>query len=191
MTTIFYDLETTGLNPFHDKIIEFTFIKNNLSLSSLVNPGIEISDKITKITSITNEMLKEYNMLNFYSDSILDFIKNNNESNEIYLIAHNNDGFDKFFLSEYFKSQNNTIYKNWKYIDTIFLAKKVMPNLYSYSLKNLCKYFSIQEGTHRSLSDTVALREVYYRLLQIYARKNKLSFDVLVNNPKLIYDYIY
>ena len=58
---VFYDFETTGLNPFHDKIIEYSFNKSNTNetLSNLVNPETSISPIITKITNITNEMLQQ------------------------------------------------------------------------------------------------------------------------------------
>ena len=52
--TIIYDFETTGLNPFHDNIIEFAFsnINTKITISGLVNPGYPISNEIIKLTKI-------------------------------------------------------------------------------------------------------------------------------------------
>jgi len=193
MILIFYDLETTGLNPYHEEIIEFTFIKNNIPFTSLVKPSKQIIQKITDITGITNDMLKDAFMINYYSDSILEFINNNENDSEKYLVAHNNDNFDKFFLKEHYKQfpekYNKT--QNWKYIDTILFTKKLLPFFRRHNLKSLCKYFGFPEGTHRSYSDTVALQKLYYKLVEIYCQKKNRNFEEVINNPKEIYDYIY
>ena len=48
----YYDFETTGLNPFHNKIIEYCFIdSNNRQLQSLINPGFKINDVIKILTN--------------------------------------------------------------------------------------------------------------------------------------------
>ena len=52
---LFYDFETTGLNPFHDNIIEYSFLGVAWgSISSLIHPKKMLSEKITKITNIKN-----------------------------------------------------------------------------------------------------------------------------------------
>lgn len=57
------DLETTGLSPERDKIIEIGAVKieNGILMgtySKLVNPNVEISDRIVEITGITSDMIK-------------------------------------------------------------------------------------------------------------------------------------
>ena len=69
---IYFDFETTGLNPYKDKIIEYSFIlendedydpndeesfKDNTYISSLVNPRCKFEKKITEITGIHPDML--------------------------------------------------------------------------------------------------------------------------------------
>ena len=102
MTTIIYDLETTGLNPFYDEIIEYSFYDttNNKKISSLVNPKRRIEQKITEITGITNDDLSDKSSIESHIKTIFDLINNEN----IYLIAHNNDNFDKYFIKELLKS---------------------------------------------------------------------------------------
>jgi len=63
---VFFDLETTGLDPINDRIIEIGVLQVDFKtltvtneLNLLVNQDMEISEKITEITGITNEMLKE------------------------------------------------------------------------------------------------------------------------------------
>ena len=58
--TIYYDFETTGLNPFHDRIIEYAFVRENddTSISSLVNPLKKFPKFITDLTGIYPEELE-------------------------------------------------------------------------------------------------------------------------------------
>ena len=58
------DLETSGLNPKEDKIIEISackFVNGKLTSSwtRLINPNIKLSHTVTQITGITDEMLQD------------------------------------------------------------------------------------------------------------------------------------
>ena len=100
---IFYDLETTGLNQFHDKITEMCFHKyeslNHFTkYSELVNPEVNISYFITNLTGISNEMVLNKPNFTQQTQNLLQFISNSQNTN--YLVAHNNDGFDKIVLKD-------------------------------------------------------------------------------------------
>ena len=129
---IFYDFETTGLNPFHSNIIEYAFI-NDLeeNLVSLVNPDRKIEEKITKITGIDDSMVKNQTFIENHRDIIFEYLKNIHDKNKnnqkyIYLIAHNNDNFDKFFFKRIFKGNNSQlkfINDNVRFIDRVYDSK--------------------------------------------------------------------
>lgn len=207
MNTFYFDFETTGLNQYHDHIIDFCFLKepktttpsdtvfetDEYCFQALVNPEQKLSAKITEITSITNEMLKDKPTIEHFIHSIEKYINNKNTIS--YMIAHNCHGFDQIFLENAFR--NNGIQpkqSNLKYIDTLLLAKKISPNMFSYSLKTLCKYYQIQEGSHRAFSDCIALRKVYIKLLEKLNRehfKNTYSINYLLKNPYIVFDFLY
>jgi DNA polymerase III alpha subunit (gram-positive type) len=190
---IFYDFETTGLNPFHEEIIEYSFNndKTKHSMTGLVKPTKELNPIITQITGITDKILMNQLPLNNHIEPVFNYITSCDD--QVYLIAHNNDGFDRFFLRRMFKNNPhmNAVSKKWRYIDTLLLAKIVLPNNKSYSLKTLCSYFNLIEGTHRAEDDTRALKNVYYKLVQMYCYKTKLNFDDIISNPSFIHDLIY
>ena len=201
---LFYDFETTGLNPFHDEIIEYTFLGVAWgSISSLIHPKKMLSEKITKITNITNDMLKDKPFIEDKIDEIYDFIVDyyNNRCNidvpYIYLIAHNNNSFDMFFFKRIFKlskdpSKVEFINKHIRFIDTLHLAKLVLPSMKSLKLKTLCKIYNIKEGNHRSYEDTYALIFVYQKLLDEYTQyNNKYTFYTLFNNPHIVHTILY
>jgi DNA polymerase III alpha subunit (gram-positive type) len=196
---VFYDFETTGLNPFHDDIIEYSFIyydskKNITTLNNLINVKSRLSSKITDITGITNDMLVDKPTIQEEKDTIFNFIKNLSQGEKIYMIAHNNDHFDKFFFKRIFHNdtEKQTFIKNNVYfIDSVLLAKMVLPSMRSVSLKTLCKIFKITEGTHRAYSDTLALLSVYNELIKQLGQTMNIDYEILRKNPKIVYNIIY
>lgn len=200
---VYFDLETTGLNPYHDKIIEYSFIKEIIENSnkpfnyihSLINPEVKFEQKITQITGIHPEELYKQPKIDQTLPDIIDFINNN--ANDVYLVAHNCDCFDRLFILNNIKNFNNIYpnkkidYRNIKFLDTLHLSKKVLPNLKNYSLKKLAKHFGIEEGKHRALSDTICLREIYLKLIELTAIELDISKEYLLKNPKLVSDFIY
>ena len=110
-----------------------------------------------------------------------------------YLVAHNNDGFDRIFLQNQLKKYDyNCQSFEWKYIDTLLLAKKLLPNISSYSLKALLIYFKLPPmNTHRALDDTKALRLLYHELCKILAKKINLSYEDIIKIPSSVYKYLY
>ena len=209
---IYFDFETTGLNPYHDKIIEYAFIQeenetydpndpetyiNNTYITDLVNPKQKFEKKISEITGIHPDELEDKETIETQLPNIMKFINYDMNTKSIYLVAHNCDGFDKLFLTNNIKhcnqsEQNEQIeYKHIYYIDTLNLCKKLLPDIKSYSLKNMTKHFDIKSGTHRAMSDTIALRELYHYLIQILAAELGYETQYLLNTPSIVYDYIY
>ena len=208
---IYFDFETTGLNPYHDKIIEYAFIQEegetydintpesyqtNMYITNLVNPETKFDKKITDITGIYPVELEDKENINTSLQSMMYFINYKMKSREIYMVAHNCDGFDKLFLINNIKKYNETNetqldYKHIKFIDTLNLCKKLLPELKSYSLKKMTQHFNITSGTHRAMSDTIALRELYRELMILLSDELPYTIDYLLYNPLIVYDYIY
>jgi DNA polymerase III epsilon subunit-like protein len=231
--TIYFDLETTGLNPYHNKIIEYAFIceehevdniettdnmrdkinetnymnssedidneySNDNYITSLVNPETKFDRKITNITNIHPDQLEDKPTIDKCLLDITHFINYDSDkySKTSYLVAHNCDSFDKIFLKNAITNYQDTTNteldtQNWKYIDTVLFAKKLYPNLFSYSLKNLSNLFKIKDGDHRALNDAKCLQKVYHNLLLKLTNKIDKTYDSLIENPSIVYDYIY
>ena len=201
---IYFDFETTGLNPYHDKIIEYAFIQEeegetydsnyeqNTYINNLINPKIKFEKKITDITGIHPEELIEKDDIYTHLPIIMNFINYNMKSKDIYLVAHNCDSFDRLFLINVLKNHSDTIdYKHIKFIDTLNLCKILLPNIKSYSLKNMTKHFNIKPGYHRSMSDTIALRELYHKLVECLAKKINMDTNYILQTPSIVHEFIY
>ena len=200
---IFFDFETTGLNMFHDKIIEYCFTDGydfSKSIQSLIDPERKFEFIITKITGIYPQDLVGQPKIHEKIEEVVDFI-NPTTNNETFLVAHNADGFDSHILrtniqryaEEYVAAHYQpSCWRNFKYIDTLILAKKLdcIPTK-KYSLKAICEYYDITPGNHRADGDTDSLIQCYKELLKELSNKLVLDPEWLYDNPYIVYEYIY
>lgn len=150
-----FDLETTGLDPKSDAIIEIAMVRFNEDgtveeFSSLVNPGISISEEVENITGITDEDVSEAPGFGDIRHKVADFFGDDP------VLAHNAD-FDTAFLSAYgFDFSNRVVIDSFKIAQLAFRHEKSM------NLSNLADasgYF--HEGAHRALSDTRATVAIF------------------------------
>ena len=134
-----FDLETTGFDPYNDKIIEIGAVKLDGTkiidrFSTFVNPQKSIPPKITEITSINDSMVKDAPII---ENVIIDFMKFCGNAT---LVAHNA-GFDVGFI----KQNLAHIGRNFEnsVIDTLHWSRNILKENKRHNLKELCKYFSI------------------------------------------------
>ena len=104
--TIILDFETSGLNPYHDDIIEIgaKVLGEDKSFQCLVRPKSEklISQKITDITGITNRTIRAEgkSWKNAYIEFYNWLIENLNENGNNAIVSHNGTTFDFIFLKK-------------------------------------------------------------------------------------------
>ena len=183
------DLETTGLSPNYDSIIEIGIIKvkeNKIvdKYNSLINPGFLINEYITSITGITNEMLKGKPKIIDLKKEVLNFIGND------VLVGHNI-SFDVSFLQKGFNEE----LKN-EYIDTLQFCRKLFKELSHHRLTDMSNYLEISRNEHRSMSDCLCTKELYdcikekmkndgLEINDIFAKRNYSSknIDIHAINP--------
>ena len=203
MSVAFLDFETSGFNPYHDDIIEIAIklMNSDKSYSTLVYPQSNecISQRITAVTSITNELIQKEGIpwLDAFTE-LNDFLKGiikNSPDGKLYIIAHNGETFDFLFLKRIFDELNKhdikTINpKNIVYIDSLLFARRLLKRE-SYKQETLCKTYNINtKGNHRALNDVRALEELYTKLCEILNKELNSRRNVL-ENPQVIYDYIH
>lgn len=155
---VVFDLETTGLESSLCEIIEIGALKyknNELveEFSVLVKPDKSISDEITRITGISNEMVMNAFGIDKVLPDFLTFIE------DLPLVAHNS-SFDLSFIEENIKRLGLPMIKNTN-IDTVELARTYIPKAYNYKLTTLKNYFKLDYGSHRSIDDCKTTNYVY------------------------------
>ncbi len=169
---VVFDLETTGLSCRHNRIIEFAGVRIEKGsivsrLDILINPEVEIPQKIQNLTHISNDMVKDKPIFKDCKERILDFVK------DAILVSHNAD-FDIPFLNESLLRENNEILTN-PVIDTLSLSRYLLPNSRNHRLQTLCKNFDVEydrKVAHRADYDANVLSEVWFYLLPLLTKDN-------------------
>jgi ATP-dependent DNA helicase DinG len=153
------DIETTGLNPQEDSIIEIGAVKFNGSRvedtwSTLVNPRRSIPGFITQLTGISNSMVRNAPILMEVIGDLVAF------TGDVPVVGHNV-SFDLTFLNQAGALRENIS------IDTYELAAVLMPTASRYNLSALAQQLSVLlPATHRALDDARATHGVFLELLK-------------------------
>ena len=173
MKVFYLDFETTGLNLYHDDIIEYALMESEsgTSINAFVQlqKKTEVSEFINKLTGITTDMTKRGVTVEEACRNIKTFINGHAKRGEsVVLVAHNGDNFD-FPLFKRMMNENSTrIMHKILYLDTVKMAQLILPRMFSYKQVNLCKLFKIKnEQEHRAIGDIIALKKVHVRLAKL------------------------
>ena len=157
------DIETTSLDCYRGEILEISAIKvRNQQETEYFSELIKIHNKVgaftTKLTGITNEMLlKEGKELVLVLKNFKDFLGDD-------IIVGHNVNFDINFIYDSMKKNLGRNLTN-DYVDTLRIARKVLPHLKHHKLDDLIKYFNLVErNEHRALNDCILTNQVYIRL---------------------------
>lgn len=162
---IAFDIETTGLNPAENEIIEIGALKVRdgkvvRRFMEFIRPLSPIPPFITGLTGITNEMVADSRCR---EDVIRDFLS---FCEDDILIGHNI-SFDYSFIKTGAVSEGLSFEKQG--IDTLKIARQVLPGLSSKSLESLCSYYGIQNNSaHRAYHDALATAKLYQTLAHYF-----------------------
>ena len=183
-TYVVFDLETTGFNAGgEDSIIEIGAVKIQDGMITdrydrLINPGKEISERITNVTNITNEMLKGKPN---EEDTVKEFIE---WVGDLPMVAHNAK-FDTSFLEMAYKKYNLGEYKN-TVIDTLELSRTMDNTFARHSLSALVKRYNVpfdEEAHHRADYDAEGTALVFAKMLR---KLNDRNFETISDLDKLV-----
>ena len=171
------DLETTGLNPKKDRIIEIgavKVVKGQVvdTFESFVNPHRALDGRIQELTGIKQEDLEDAPDISKVLPDILEFI-----GDEV-LLGHSV-LFDYSFLKK--AAVDGKIKFERLGVDTLKMARKDLPQLESRSLEALCLYYGIPHKAHRALEDARATAVLYGKLKENFAGEETKK-DFLAGN---------
>lgn len=160
-TYIALDLETTGLNPSADRILEIGAVRVTDGriqeiYETLVNPGVRIGERIRELTGITDEMAAGGKDTRTAVEELVAFC------GDLPLLGHN-------ILFDYSFVKRSAVNFDLKFekegIDTLKIARTLFPEMEHRNLKSLCDYYQIrQENAHRASCDALAALELYGRM---------------------------
>ena len=173
-TFVVFDLETTGFSNKNDKITEIGAVKvKNFEIvdrfNELINPEKDISYKVQELTGITNDLIKDKPTIEEILPKFMEFV------GDSVLVAHNAE-FDIGFINQKCKEMNIE-FKN-KSVDTLMLARILLPHLKRFKLNNLTKELGVPlHNHHRAVDDAAATAQIFIKFLDMLQKKGakKLS----------------
>ena len=156
-----FDLETTGLDPLYNEIIEIGALKVRDGkvaerFMEFIHPQEEISPMITNLTGITNEMVANARPADTVISDFLEFCED-----DVLKSGASNLGltFEKFG------------------IDTFKIAQRTLKSLPSKSLSSLCEYYQIEnKAAHRAYYDALATAKLYQTLAHYFENEDPSLF---------------
>lgn len=176
------DLETTGFSAKTEKITEIGImkVKNGEVIdefSCFVNPEKHIPQRVSEVTNITDDMVKDAKTIKDVFPDVLEFL---GDPNNTVIVAHNAN-FDVGFLKQ---NAINLGYKfDYTYLDTLSLAKDLFPNYKKYKPGKIAENLGIKvEVAHRALDDvdtTVKVFRVMMDMLKEKGAKTVADIDQL------------
>lgn len=183
LTFVSFDLETTGLSQIDDEITEFGAVKmrNGLIIDrfdSFVRSPKPIPPKVSELTSITNEQIKNAPTIQELMPKILEFFGDD-------LVIGHNGRFDIGMLNADLKKMGLEEIQNC-WIDTLPLARHLIPLMQSYRLGRVCSYYKIPydgEAAHRADYDAEVLGLAFNAMIEDMRKRNVTNVDQINDLP--------
>ncbi len=176
-TFIAFDVETTGLFPGVDRIVELGAVQFDGDFvvdtwSCMVDPGIPIPPSASRIHGITDQEVRGKALISEALPGFLSFLSRGTP------VAHNAE-FDVGFLYTEIAARGFAA-PDVPVLDTRGLARRAFPGRVSYSLANLLKDYGLEaESAHRALADAYSCRRLFLLCAGILGREKRLEVQDL------------
>ena len=173
-TYVVFDIETTGFSALTDRIIEIGAVKVEKGkitekFSTFVNPKIPIPYRIEHLTGINDEMVMGAETIDVVLPKFLEFAKG------AIMVAHNAD-FDMSFIMQ--NAKNLGIEYDATYVDTVALARVLIPSISRYKLDNVAKALGVSlENHHRAVDDAGCTAEIFVKFVDMLKQREVFDLD--------------
>ncbi len=173
---VVFDIETTGFSPENNRIIEIGAVKVEGgkitdAFSEFVNPGVHIPPRITELTSITDQMVKDAKGIEEVLPAFLDFSK------DCILVAHNAK-FDMGFIYE--NCERLGLKCTDTYGDTMLMSRYLFPKQAKHDLDTLVKNMNVTlSHHHRAVDDAKATADIFVKFIPMLKERCSGNLDEL------------
>lgn len=171
---VVFDLETTGFSPDKNKIIEIGAVKVEGGavterFSSFVNPEVPIPFHIEELTSIRDDMVMDAPKIEEILPQFMAFCEG------AIMVAHNAE-FDMSFILK--NCERQKIHTDFTVIDTVALARMLLPNLNRFKLDTVAKALGISlDHHHRAVDDAACTAEIFVKFIRMLGDRGIETLD--------------
>lgn len=192
MEFVAFDLETTGIQPDVDAVVEVgaaRFASGEVvdTFGTLIDPGRPIPPDASAVNGITDEMVAGQPDIATVLEQLADFC------GELPLVAHNAPFDFKFLLHAVRRHQTRA--PRGIVIDSCSLSRRVFPGMINYKLGTLVHHFGFPTGTlHRAVEDSVCCGRLFVQILQALHRTGQPAaipdLMALSRQPEMVFPRI-
>ena len=166
-------------SPCSVSIYEFTKTSYKKILSTLINPGdVTFDSKLTELHGITKDMVQDAPSIQEVLKDICNIIENK------FIFAHNA-AYDIHKIIDGCNYYNITI-PNFKYADSLMVAKRTWQGLINYKLNTISEFLNIDLNHHNSDSDAIACGKIILEALKFHTSN---TIEELLEHIKYTFGY--
>ena len=173
---VVFDIETTGFSPVNNRIIEIGAVKVEGGqitdrFSTFVNPKVPIPFRIEELTSINDSMVIDAPTIETVLPEFLEFSK------DAVMVAHNA-SFDMSFIEE--NCARLGIEQEFTYVDTVALARVLLPQLNRFKLDTVAKALQISlHHHHQTVDDAECTAEIFVKFVEMLDKMEIFDLDAV------------
>lgn len=171
---VVFDIETTGFSPEKNKIIEIGAVKVSDGkivdrFSTFINPQVPIPFRIEQLTSIRDDMVMDAPLVEEILPKFMEFCEG------CVMVAHNAD-FDMSFIKK--NCENLGMDCTPSILDTVALARVLLPQLNRFKLDNVAKILGISlDHHHRAVDDAACTAEIFVKFITMLEERGIYTLD--------------
>ena len=171
---VVFDLETTGLSPDKNKIIEIGAVKVvdgaiTERFSTFVNPGVPIPYNIEQLTSIKDDMVLDAPKIEEILPEFMKFCEGT------VMVAHNAE-FDTGFIRK--NCERMGLPFDFTIADTVALARILLPQLNRFKLDTVAKAVGVSlDHHHRAVDDAACTAEIFVKFIEMLHERGMETLD--------------
>lgn len=164
MEFIAFDLETTGIQPKTDAVVEIGAVRFDGAepvgtFCTLINPGRPIPPEASAVNGITDEMVADQPVIETVLADLAEFC------GDLPLVAHNAPFDFKFLLNAV--ETHKAKAPSGVVLDSCALARIVFPGMINYKLGTLVNHFGFPSGKfHRAEVDSVYCGQLFAKIVE-------------------------
>ena len=171
---VVFDLETTGLSPDKNKIIEIGAVKVvdgaiTERFSTFVNPEVPIPYNIEQLTSIKDDMVLDAPRIEEILPEFMKFCEGT------VMVAHNAE-FDTGFIRK--NCERMGLPFDFTIADTVALARILLPQLNRFKLDTVAKAVGVSlDHHHRAVDDAACTAEIFVKFIEMLHERGMETLD--------------